>query len=98
MRVVRQDNAGVSAARNLGIASSGGELIAFCDSDDLWLPSTVADLVACFERDPGIGLAYGWYDVVDADGVPTGATHRSDWEGDDLGAPGHHQPHRAPRG
>lgn len=82
VRVVRQDNAGVSAARNLGIASSGGELIAFCDSDDLWLPSTVADLVACFERDPGIGLAYGWYDVVDADGVPTGATHRSDGEGE----------------
>ncbi len=82
VRVVRQDNAGVSAARNLGIASAVGELIAFCDSDDLWLPTTVADLVACFERDPGIGLAYGWYDVVDAEGVPTGATHRSDWQGD----------------
>lgn len=81
VRVVRQDNAGVSAARNLGIASATGELIAFCDSDDLWLPSTVADLVGCFVADPRIGLAYGWYDVVDADGVPTGATHRSDWEG-----------------
>lgn len=82
VRVVRQDNAGVSAARNRGIAESTGELIAFCDSDDLWLPSTVADLVACFERRPDIGLAYGWYDVVDADGTPTGARHRSEWEGD----------------
>jgi glycosyltransferase involved in cell wall biosynthesis len=82
VRVVRQDNAGVSAARNRGIAESSGELVAFCDSDDLWLPSTVADLVACFERDPSIGLAYGWYDVVDAEGVLTGARHRSDWEGE----------------
>lgn len=82
VRVVRQDNAGVSAARNRGIAESSGDLVAFCDSDDLWLPSTVADLVACFERDPSIGLAYGWYDVVDAAGVPTGARHRSEWEGE----------------
>jgi glycosyltransferase involved in cell wall biosynthesis len=82
VRAVRQENAGVSAARNLGIESATGDLIAFCDSDDLWLPTTVADLVGCFERDPAIGLAYGWYDVVDADGVLTGAQHRSDWEGD----------------
>ena len=81
VRVVRQDNAGVSAARNRGIAAAAGELVAFCDSDDLWLPTTVADLVGCFSRDPGIGLAYGWYDVVDAQGVLTGATHRSEWEG-----------------
>lgn len=82
VRVVRQDNAGVSAARNRGIAESTGSLVAFCDSDDLWLPTTLSDLLACFDRDPGIGLAYGWYDVVDARGVPTGATHRADWEGD----------------
>lgn len=82
VRVVRQPNAGVSAARNRGIAEAEGELISFCDSDDLWLPSTVRDLVACFTRDPGIGLAYGWYDIVDAQGFPTGSLHRSDIAGD----------------
>lgn len=76
VRVVRQDNTGVSGARNRGIEESSGELVAFCDSDDVWLPNHTADLVACFRRDPGIGLAYGWYDVVDADGVPTGANRR----------------------
>lgn len=82
VRVLRQPNGGVAAARNAGIAASVGELIAFCDSDDLWLPTTVADLVACFDRDPRIGLAYGWYAVVDEVGAPTGRVYRSEWEGD----------------
>jgi glycosyltransferase involved in cell wall biosynthesis len=82
VRLVRQENGGVSSARNRGIAESSGELIAFCDSDDLWLPSTVSDLSSRLVRHPEIGLAYGWYEVVDALGQPTGAVRRSDWEGD----------------
>jgi glycosyltransferase involved in cell wall biosynthesis len=81
VRLVRQENTGVSGARNRGIAEAGGEYVSFCDSDDLWLPTALADLLGCFERDPSIGLAYGWYDVVDEDGTPTGAGRRSDWEG-----------------
>ena len=36
IRVIHQQNRGVSAARNRGIHESKGELIAFLDSDDLW--------------------------------------------------------------
>jgi glycosyltransferase involved in cell wall biosynthesis len=52
LRVIRQANQGVSAARNRGIGDSSGPLIALLDSDDIWLPEKLAVQVDFFKRYP----------------------------------------------
>ena len=49
---LRQPNQGVSAARNRGIADSHAQLVAFLDSDDLWLPQKLIRQVAFFQSNP----------------------------------------------
>lgn len=52
IRVLRTENRGVAAARNCGVAASSGTLIAFLDSDDLWLPDKLAAQVAFLASRP----------------------------------------------
>lgn len=40
VRVIRQQNAGPSAARNLGVREARGEMLGFLDGDDLWVAGT----------------------------------------------------------
>ena len=41
----RQENRGLSVARNVGIERSSGELVAFLDQDDLWFPCKLEEQV-----------------------------------------------------
>lgn len=48
-----------SWSRNRAIAESKGDLIAFLDADDVWLPHKLSRQVLVFQRDPSVGLIYG---------------------------------------
>lgn len=54
VRVIRQQNAGVSSARNAGAAAARGSLLVFCDSDDVLLPPAVEAMVRAW-REAGAG-------------------------------------------
>lgn len=58
IRIIRKENGGVSTARNLGIKQSAGKLIAFLDSDDLWLPGILKAQSNYLESHPVIPLVY----------------------------------------
>lgn len=46
VRLIRQDNAGVSAARNAALSAAAGQLCALLDADDLWFPRYLQTSVA----------------------------------------------------
>ncbi len=51
IRGIHQENGGLSAARNTGIAAARGEYLCFVDSDDYWEPNVLGGLMAQVERD-----------------------------------------------
>jgi glycosyltransferase involved in cell wall biosynthesis len=67
VRLIRQQNSGPGAARNNGIQSAGGELVAFVDDDDLWAPNKLERQVALFDQDPGLTWAYSDAYAFDSD-------------------------------
>lgn len=56
---IRQENRGIGAARNAGVARSSGEFIAFLDDDDVWLPNKLELQMHVFHERPETAAVYG---------------------------------------
>lgn len=70
IRMVRQANAGLPAARNAGIELARGHYICCLDADDALEPTYLEKCVSLLESNPGIGLAYSWLRLCgDASGI-----------------------------
>jgi hypothetical protein len=56
IRLIHQENQGVSVARNRGITEAKYDLIAFLDADDEWLPEFLETIRRMIDRNPDCGL------------------------------------------
>ena len=67
VRLIRQANQGVSAARNRGIEIASGQALLFLDADDWLAPDALARLAARLQDHPAVA-AYGAFCFVTEDG------------------------------
>jgi glycosyltransferase involved in cell wall biosynthesis len=51
-------NGGQASAFNFGLQRARGEVVAFLDADDYWLPGKLRRIVEEFEKDPDVGMVY----------------------------------------
>jgi GT2 family glycosyltransferase/glycosyltransferase involved in cell wall biosynthesis len=63
VQVITQENGGLSAARNRGIAASRGELVVTLDADDMLVPRYLDMLVPALDRNPNAAFAHCWAEL-----------------------------------
>ena len=63
-KLIRQENAGVSMARNNGVAQSQGDYICFLDADDWWAPTFLEEMSGLIDEFPDAGIYGTNYTIV----------------------------------
>jgi GT2 family glycosyltransferase len=65
---VSEKDSGQAEAINKGLARAKGEILAWLNSDDYYLPNTISAVVKCFEENPDVVMVYGDMLAVDGNG------------------------------
>ncbi|MGZ5232346.1 MAG: glycosyltransferase family 2 protein [Burkholderiales bacterium] len=73
VRVLRQENRGVMAARKCGLDASSGGAVIFLDGDDRLRPGALARFAHAFEKHPEAGVVYGDRVLIDESGRTFGS-------------------------
>ena len=81
---VSERDAGQAEAINKGLQRTKGEIVAWLNSDDLYLPGAIAQAVAAFQAQPEAGLVFGDAITIDPAGKQIGRLAFGDWGLDEL--------------
>lgn len=81
---VSEPDSGQAEAINKGLARASGEIVAWINSDDLYLPGAVSRAVSALGADPGLSMVYGDALTIDSQGGPVSQLAFSNYELLDL--------------
>lgn len=83
VRYLAQENRGLAAARNAGLALCSGELVVFLDADDRLLPGAIATGARVLAGNPSLGFTAGYSRFITREGIPQ-STSQPVRSGDDA--------------
>lgn len=76
IRIIYQRNRGLAGARNTGINAAKGLAIGFCDADDIWEPTKLAEHIKHLFDCPDVGVSYAGSSLIDDNGADMGIAQR----------------------
>lgn len=81
---VSEKDLGQADGINKGFARATGEIVAWLNSDDLYYPGAITDVVEAFDRHPEASFVFSDVASIDADGKVFNIMHYGDWKLRDL--------------
>lgn len=76
---VSEPDHGQAEAINKGLRRAQGDIVAWLNSDDLYLPGAVAGAAAALQADPALGMVFGDAVTIDPQGKPLNRLSFGDW-------------------
>jgi glycosyltransferase involved in cell wall biosynthesis len=79
VRLIRRPHTGIAPTRNAGLAAAAGDVIAFLDADDLWLPGSLAARVDYLMAHPEVDYLLTYMEIFGDSELRTPSWLPADW-------------------